>query len=266
MSERRIVVVGVGSIGSRHIDTLLAAGECDLVGVDLNPSPNDERLPIVTNFEDLGPWRPTHALICSPPALHYEHAIYFLKQGIPTFIEKPMTQYSCEAEALNVCAKESGAYIGVGYMERAHHVVASAKEFFDKFGCRVAVITCYWRSTQKTYMQNVVAESSHAIDLAGYLLGPICTVKRESFGDEVVVYTYHYSGAVCSIFMNMNKDPLRSIFMRFDNEHVFEVAYGNTRDEWDKCYSAELEAFLSGAPLCTGEDGAQVVEVLEEVK
>ena len=96
----RIAIVGCGSIGSRHINNLLAMGYQDLVAVEPRSMPHDERVPIVSMLEDLGSWDLTHALICSPPEFHYRHARYFINRGVRTFIEKPMTMTAMEARTL----------------------------------------------------------------------------------------------------------------------------------------------------------------------
>lgn len=262
----RIAIVGVGSIGSRHIDTLLAMGYQDLVGIDPRPMPNEERLPVVDSFEDINYWGVTHVLICSPPELHYKHASYFLEQGIPTFIEKPITVNIHHAHELLCASAEHDTYIGVGYMERAHHVVLAAKEFIEKHGCAKAEICCYWTATGKTYNLDTVQESSHAIDLAMFLLGPALLVGSCKEGNEVTIRTDFEGGATCVIRMNMHEWPRRVINVVGEDGEQFREMYGETQEEWNECYKAELQAFLDGKPLCTGEAGLRVVEILEEMR
>lgn len=264
----RIAIVGVGSIGSRHIDTLLAMGYRDLAGIDARPMPHEERLPVVGTLEDIEWWKPTHALICSPPAFHYEHAKYFLDRGIPTFIEKPMTMRRVEASNLCATAHMCKAVIAVGYMERAHPTVQAAKEFVEKHGCVKAEICCYWKVTEKTYELYTAQESSHAIDLAQFLLGDMALIKVTDLPWREVVLTVKHA-RVCEtrICMNAHENwPRRVISLESEDGAIFSEIYGDTKDEWDACYKAELQAFLNGKPLCTGEDGLRVVEILEEMK
>lgn len=263
----RIAIVGVGSIGSRHIDTLLAMGYQDLVGIDSRPMPHEERLPVVGTLEDIEWWKPTHALICSPPDWHYHHAKYFVDRGIPTFIEKPMTVRKVEASNLCATAHMCKSVLAVGYMERAHPTVQAAKEFVEKHGCVKAEICCYWRATEKTYPLDTAQESSHAIDLALFLLGDASFVDaRSAFDGEVTLHSDHVNGAACIIRMNMYDWPRRVINLHGEDGVTFSEIYGDTKDEWDACYKAELQAFLNGKPLCTGEDGLRVVEVLDGLR
>ena len=268
IESSRIAIVGVGSIGSKHIDNLLAMGYRDLVGIDPRPMPHEERLPVVDSFEDINYWGVTHVLICSPPEFHYKHASYFLEQGIPTFIEKPMTVNVRDARELLCTATEYNTYIGVGYMERAHPVVTEAKEFIGKYGCMEAEICCYWCATPKTYPLYTAQESSHAIDLAQFLLGDMVLMKVTDLPWHEVVLTVKHS-RVCETKIHMNAHenwPRRVINLKSENGNVFSEIYGTTPEEWVPCYQEELAAFLAGKPLCTGEDGLRVVEILEEMK
>lgn len=274
--NKRIAIVGVGSIGSRHIDNLLAMGYADLVGIDSRPMPMDERLPILDSFEDLSPWNPTHALICTPPSLHYEHARYFLESGIPVFIEKPMTTKAYEAIALNELAKQASTYIGIGYMERAHPFIQYLKEWIAGQELSHSYIDCYWKAEKKTYDGDVAAESSHAIDIALHLFGDM---KVESFyvlPRSCEVKLRRHDGFPCIITMDNNAIPLRRINIcakdaqkgfHWSSDYVQNgERYGSTKEEWDRCYKLELLAFLNGKPLCTGEDGIKVMNVLEQLK
>lgn len=267
MSEPYIAIVGLGSIGSAHADRIWDLGYHDIIGVESSHRPQEERFPVIDTFDDLGARQPTHALICTPPALHYQHAKYFVDRGIDTFIEKPMTSNSVEAKLLIETARITGAMLAVGYMERAHTAVQQAQEFIAQHGCSKAEICCYWQAISKTYTLDTVMESSHAIDLAHFLLGKSNhTISRVTEGNEETLRTRHTCGASSVIRMNMHEWPRRVINLVGEDGMRFSVMYGDTKDEWEECYNEELIAFLGGAPLCTGEEGLWVVKVLEEVQ
>jgi hypothetical protein len=46
----------------------------------------------------------------------------------------------------------------------------------------------------------------------------------------------------------------------------WEAYYGTSCVEWWGCYKAELYAFLNGTPLCTGDDGVAVMQVIEKIR
>lgn len=265
MKETRIVLMGLGSIGSKHVDTLLSMGYHHIVAVDPRPMPHEERIPVLSHLEDLGAWKPTHAVICSPPDLHYPQARYFLQAGIPTFIEKPMTVRAYEAIFLNEVAKNAGTYIGVGYMERAHPHVQEARRWAIVHYPYRAEFFCYWRSTTKTYELDVMRESSHAIDTALYLFGKPDEVKRFKSNTSATCKFHYADGREVTVAMNMRAPVVERIIRLYSGSDELSVGYGRTKEEWDVCYRTELQAFLDGTPLCTGEDGLRVVEVLEQL-
>lgn len=262
-----IAIIGCGSIGSRHIDTLLAMGYQDLVGVETRPMPHDERLPIVGTLDDTTGWKPTHAVICTPPEFHYQHAKYFLDRGIRTFIEKPMTTNLSQARTLCAIAHTNKQEIAVGYMERAHPIVIEARKWVDENIPSRAEFFCYWRATKKTYQCDVVSESSHAIDTALFVMGeaPYCKLRSSSGVRAEIVLRHVGDEDTSTVIMDMDAAPRRRIQM-YAGDDVFSKDYGTDVNEWDACYKAELEAFLDGNPLCTGEDGVAVMEVLERVR
>lgn len=262
----RICIVGLGSIGSKHVDTLLAMGYKDLVGVEPRPMPNETRLPVVGTLVEIKAWLPTHAVICSPPDFHYHHAKFFLDRGIPTFIEKPMAHTLLEAKALCKIAQENKTILAVGYMERAHRTVLSARRWAQENKPNRAEVFCYWRATEKSYRLNVCDESSHAIDTALFIMGEVARAGRRG-GSQVRGYAVlHHASASTEIVMDMGAGPRRRIQMYGDGSDSFTAEYGTTAQEWTTCYRMELQAFMEGRPLCTGEDGAKVVEILEKVR
>lgn len=263
MSEPYIAIVGLGSIGSAHVNRLWEMGYRNLIGIESSPRPHEERFPIVKTFDDLGSRQPTHALLCTPPEWHYYHATYFVERGIDTFIEKPMTVKSVEASNLCATAHANKSVLAVGYMERSHLAVHQAAEFISQHGCSKAEICCYWRATPKTYQLSTMQESSHAIDLAHFLLGDGDASIVKSGSDDETIRIKHTHGATSTIRMNMNEWPRRVINLIGGDGMRFSVMYGDTKDEWEGCYKEELIAFLGGTPLCTGEDGLWVVNVLE---
>ncbi len=270
MKNELIAIVGIGSIGSKHIDTLLGLGYTNLVGVDTKPRQDESRLPIISTIDELEYFKPTHGIICTPPDWHYHHAKYFVDRGIPVFIEKPLTVATGEASALLATAHMNKSIIAVGYMERAHGIIQSAKRYISQLRMNSPVtrgyIECYWRATSKTYMLDVARESSHAIDTAQYVFGKIQSVRVRS-KDTVScdLELICEDDVTVSVMMNMAADPLRKISV-YTEKDAYVSTYGNSPEEWEFCYREELQAFLDGKPLCSGEDGLRVVKVLEAIQ
>lgn len=264
MSESlRIAIVGLGSIGSRHLNTLLSMGYQDVVAVEPRPMPQEERVPVIGELREMAGWGATHAIICSPPEWHYHHAKFFLDRGIPTFIEKPMTRTASEARTLCTIAHMNKTVLAVGYMERAHRIVQEARQWAAENGAGHAEFYCYWRAAEKTYPLRIIGESSHVIDTALFVMGKAeRAVRRGGAGVRAHASIVHGS-AVSEITMDMDAEPRRRIQLYAADGSFFSKDYGTTAEEWDACYREELQAFLNGAPLCTGHDGLAVMEVIE---
>lgn len=146
--KQTVAIVGLGSIGRRHADNLLALG-CEVVGVDLIGVDAEVRFLTLKTFDDLELFPLTHAIICSPPHLHYEHARYFIRRGMPTFIEKPITTSLQDAKVIYALAAQRCVPVAVGYMERANPTVLAARKFSQERPIKNAYIECYWKMTDR---------------------------------------------------------------------------------------------------------------------
>lgn len=90
-----IVVIGIGSIGARHVSNLLSLGYDRITLITRRKEfPSYwPKFPVYTEFKDLPDISGfTHALICSPTAQHLKDLIPVLQAGIPfIFLEKPLS-------------------------------------------------------------------------------------------------------------------------------------------------------------------------------
>src|SRR6476469_715812 len=103
----RILVLGAGSIGRRHIGNLAAIGLKNLVIAD----PNPKVLAMVKGAFDFvetttDPAKAFEngkfdaAIICSPPQIHLRQLAEAVERGIHAFVEKPFTLNSDGVEAV----------------------------------------------------------------------------------------------------------------------------------------------------------------------
>src|SRR3989338_1794129 len=92
----RVLVMGCGSIGTRHIQNLLALGVGRIIAYDPRPDRLRElqaRFPIeiVERLEQAWAAQPTVAVITAPTSLHVPLAFEAAKRGMHLFIEKPLS-------------------------------------------------------------------------------------------------------------------------------------------------------------------------------
>ncbi len=262
----RIAVIGLGSIGNRHVDQLLALGCEDLMGYDVNPDQYEGRLPVVDNFTALLDWDPEYAIVATPPTLHFAQAHELLDTGCNVLVEKPMCLLAADAAQLCAVARKRNVVLGVGYMERAHPTIRMLKGLAgEDTPPAEAIVDLQWRATQKSYSwPGELWESSHALDTALYLFGEIVEADLQELGPHrAILFLRHMSGPLVYVTTHSDRDPSRSVSLGYgDARRMRKEVYGAPH-EWDQCYKDELDAFLKHQPLCTGEEGAAVVRLIE---
>lgn len=121
----RILVVGMGSIGQRHIRNLRAIRDVEIIAYRSRgqPLPEDLQGDWLREFSDLDAALgedPVAALICAPPAVQVESAAIAAKAGCHLFIEKPISDCLDGLEALVAEVKRRELSTLIGYNLRFH--------------------------------------------------------------------------------------------------------------------------------------------------
>ncbi len=132
-------VLGAGNMGSHHIRTYSSLGGlCELRGVyDLDP----ERCQAVARQFDTRAFASAEELfaevraasICTPSALHVEHALLALRAGVDVLIEKPVALTVEHAQALRdtvgACARRP--VVQVGHIEHFNPAVREVAKLLE---------------------------------------------------------------------------------------------------------------------------------------
>jgi len=123
MKTVRLAQIGLGAWGKNIEKTLRSLPGCELA---------------YTAAED---WRELldkkdidGAVIATPPATHAEIAIAFLQQGVPVFIEKPMTGNLADALAVEAAVRASGAPVMAGHLHLYSPAYRKTKELARDIG------------------------------------------------------------------------------------------------------------------------------------
>lgn len=139
MDKIKIVVVGPGLIGKQHIKLINENPNTILVAI---VAPNHEhnhqfskkiQAPLFHDLDScIRSVKLDGVMISSPNKFHFEQASICIKQGIPVFIEKPITPSVQEAESLvNLVEKYQGKVL-IGH-HRAHSpLLAKAREIIQE--------------------------------------------------------------------------------------------------------------------------------------
>jgi predicted dehydrogenase len=188
----RILIIGLGSIGQRHVKALKAIGEKNIAafrtGKGLNSNLNDkikETVQVFKNEDDAFEWLPTHLIISNPTSFHMDFVIRAIKNKISFFVEKPLCSDYKEIERIPVNTNYTGT---VGYNLRFHGLFMKIKDIIEE-GNYGKVLSAslfvghylpFWHPEQN-YSQRYEARKdlgggvlrtlSHEIDLAQYFFG-----------------------------------------------------------------------------------------------
>ncbi len=118
----KVGVVGVGHLGKEHARIYHELPEAELIGIsDLDPAKAEKARELQTVY-----YKDFHELIgkvdavsiATPTSTHYAVAKEFLKAGIHTLIEKPITLKLEEADELIALARQKNCSLQVGHIER----------------------------------------------------------------------------------------------------------------------------------------------------
>jgi len=199
----KALVVGLGSIGKRHLNNLRALlPQADITVWRQHTRPDDDRTSypnanrIVYSFKDAMAYRPEVAIIANPAAFHIETGLKLAQEGIPLLIEKPFSNQLDDVEELIHLSASRGQTLMIGYHLRFHPSLVCLKETLEngKIGKVLSVIAEVgqylpdWRP-DTAYTQNVsaqarlgggvVLELSHELDYARWLMGEVQAVSAQ---------------------------------------------------------------------------------------
>lgn len=134
--QTRVAVVGAGSMGSNHLRVLgdFNQDQVQLVGVAessesvLQRAVDRFHVPGYIDYRQMiEKMRPDLLAIVVPTHLHFEVTAFALERGIHVLLEKPIASTLGEAHALIELARQSGAKLAVGHIERFNPAIVQLK-------------------------------------------------------------------------------------------------------------------------------------------
>src|SRR5688572_10425351 len=114
----RVLVVGLGSIGRRHVENLRTLGVSDFVAVRSHLGRSDSRpygIREVASLDEGLSAKPDFAVISTPTRFHVETARYLAAAGCPFLLEKPISDSMEGVEALAETVREKRIWTLVGF-------------------------------------------------------------------------------------------------------------------------------------------------------
>lgn len=189
----KIVLVGLGSIGKRHLANLLLLWPQAEVYVVSASGRSLSAVELVgqtqLSLEQAIAAQPLFAVIASPAHLHLQHAVAFRDAGIPALIEKPLShQHQLAAEFLR--QQPSQPLFSLGYCLRYLPSALVVKQLLaeQKLGpvylvqAMVGQHLSQWRkqmdyrdsvSAKQAFGGGALLELSHELDYLLWLFGPL---------------------------------------------------------------------------------------------
>jgi predicted dehydrogenase len=193
--RKSILIVGVGSIGERHLRCFAATGRADVLFCEVNVGLRQtiaDRYRIQRVFKNLEQAlieRPNAAVICTPANLHVPMAIRAAKAGAHLLIEKPLATSLDGVEELRKEIATQRLVAGVAYVYRAHPALAAMRDALrgGRFGDPVQIVATsgqhfphYRPAYRDTYYNDratgggaVQDALTHLINAGEWLVGPV---------------------------------------------------------------------------------------------
>lgn len=241
----KFLVLGCGSIGSRHISNIqkiLPTSEIDVYDPQKELRKKISKKFHTKELEQISQNKSTYdlVLICTPPISHISLAISFLKNGSNVFIEKPLSSNFIGITKLRNTIKKNNSLVFTGYNFRFNEGLNYIKELVskNKLG-RVLHASAYfgqflpeWRPNQDykknySFIKNlgggIIHDSSHEIDYLCWILGKPISIQS----DFVTGFT-----------LKTNVESLAEIILKFKRNVLANIHLDFVRQEYRR--SSEL--------------------------
>lgn len=240
MTDFKIIVVGAGSIGARHISNLVSLGYTNLVVVDVDPNllkKYSGEFKCFQNYNDaIQSERPDVSFICSPTPFHLEQSLLALTAGCDVFIEKPIGDRLERIDELERGAKGKIVMVGCNWRFNRGFVAFSDTISSGRSGevLYVRIAAGYFlpkarpgKNYKKIYASlktggGVLLDSgSHILNYSLALFGDISKIyslkNTQNYlgieSDEIThLLTQHTSGVTCDISLDyVSRKPINRI-------------------------------------------------------
>ena len=236
---KRVLIIGAGGIGKRHIRGFLKTGRAR---VSICEPDEGRRSDVIETYDiersyasaDDAPLADFDLAVVSAPAhLHVAAGMSLVRAGVPFLVEKPLSVSMDGVDELVAAVADSGLPARVGYTRRARPWVVTLREQIlgGRIGAlRMAIATsCQdYRKYRPDYADIYYARkamgggaildgATHLVDMLLWIMGSVSEVAsmydRLEFGEEcecedtALISLRFKSGAMAQITMNQFQKP-----------------------------------------------------------
>jgi predicted dehydrogenase len=238
MVEHKVLIVGCGSIGERHLRCFVKTERCAVTACDSNEA-SLQRVAAAYGVPARRDWetalrdgRHSAVVVCTPAPLHVPIALAALQAGHHVLIEKPLSHTLAGVQELLHARDASGRQAAVAYVLHVSPLLAQARACAIDPACgpvlqatvfagqpfhllRPAYATTYYarRETGGGAVQDALTHSANWIES---VLGPtesvLCDCAHQALPgvtveDTVHIAARHASGALTSYACNQFQHP-----------------------------------------------------------
>ncbi|MCA9015125.1 MAG: Gfo/Idh/MocA family oxidoreductase [Planctomycetaceae bacterium] len=280
MTERkRLLVVGVGSIGERHLRCFQATDRVDVSICELNDGLREKiaaRYKVERQYADLDTaLAEPHdcAVIATPAHLHIEISKRAVEAGLDLLIEKPLSTNFKGISELQALLQKKKRKAALAYVYRAHPALAAMKAALDsgKYGKPVELVVVsgqnfpkYRPAYREIYYKSretgggaVQDALTHSMNAGEYLVGPVSALVAdfshqvlEGVDVEDTVHVITRQGSVLGSFSLNQHQPANESRMtvicergmlRFEYQNSWFRWITEPDSEWQVGYHETLE-------------------------
>lgn len=271
---KRILIVGGGSIGERHLRCFQRTGRAEVSLCEIRPELREqlaERYALEQTFDALEEAHERSwdaGVICTPAPWHIPMATQFAQRDIPVLIEKPLSTTLDGTQEFLQLIETKRLPVSVAYVLRQHPALIAMKSALDghRFGSPVQIVLTsgqhfpfYRPAYRETYYTKhetgggaIQDALTHSMNAAEWLVGPVtwlvadaehCVLEGVDVEDTVHVLTRHEK-VLGSFSLNQHQPP---------NETTLTVICKRGAVRWEGHNSRWLSSSDPGQPFAVEE-------------
>lgn len=265
MSNYRLLVVGVGSIGERHLRCFLATGRVKAAICEVNPDLRRaiaDRYSVTRCYASLDDalidtsWRPDAAVIATPAPLHIPMAARLAEAGVHLLIEKPLSTTTAGIPELQQLVNRRGLVAMVAFVLRAHPAVQAVRQVLAerRFGQPVELVAAsgqhfptYRPAYRSIYYRDramgggaIQDALTHLINAAELLVGPADRVMADAAHqvlegvevEDVVHVVARHGHLLASYSLNQFQAPMENALTVVCERGTVRIEFHESRWRW----------------------------------
>jgi len=132
----RVVVIGFGSIGKRHVNNLIKMGIHDIILYRELSHENNLNLTEIQDIEAVKELKPDFVIVSNPTFLHFRTLKFLIKNQLNILCEKPLIDKREDWEQLKTYLNNYTGYARLVYNLRYHPCIIKVREILSENGRR----------------------------------------------------------------------------------------------------------------------------------